>query len=180
VRFVDAWEGGAPPFAPGAVILDRRGCDRDPIDSSSDDGALTLLSYIWPEPEAHFTRARDAMTIARDAPVEIDQVDAGAWVRDQLDDQVPGSAFVVYHSVVWQYLGDETREAVLAALDDTGRAATPDTPLAWLRLEPHPETFAPAQLHLTLWDGRDDSPRERLLATTSFHGGAITWLADAP
>jgi hypothetical protein len=55
VRFVDLWNGGAPPFASGVAITDRRGCDRDPIDATSSDGAFTLLSYIWPQPpETYF------------------------------------------------------------------------------------------------------------------------------
>ena len=176
VRFVDLWPDGAPPFAPGAEIADRRGCDRDPIDASAGSGALTLLSYIWPEPEARFTRARDAIEIARDMPVAIDRADAVDWLGVQLSEPAPGRATVVFHSVVWQYLGDETQAAITAALDVAGRRATRDAPLAWLRLEPHPETYAPAQLHVTLWDGRVVDPEPRLLATTGFHGGLITWL----
>jgi hypothetical protein len=42
-----------------------------------------------------------------------------------------------------------------------------------LRLEPNPETYAPAELKVTLWDGSD--PQDHLLATTGFHGGSITW-----
>jgi hypothetical protein len=49
--------------------------------------------------------------------------------------------------------------------------------LAWLRLEPHPQTYIPGQLRLTLWAGHTQAPKDRLLATTTFHGGPITWLA---
>jgi hypothetical protein len=179
VRFVDLWPTGSPRFEFGAEIVDRRGCDRDPIDASADGGALTLLSYIWPEPEARFTRARDAMAIARATPIAIDRADAVDWLREQLAVPEPGSATVVFHSVVWQYLGEATQAAVRTALDAAGRRAAPDAPLAWLRLEPHPETYAPAQLQLTLWDGSASEPRARLLATTGFHGGIVTWLDDA-
>jgi hypothetical protein len=179
VRFVDLWPDGAPPFVPGATIIDRRGCDRDPIDASADGGALTLLSYIWPDPESRFTRARAAIEIARGMPVAIDRADAVDWLGAQLAEPARGSATVVFHSIVWQYLGDEAQAGIRAALDAAGRRATPDAPLAWLRLEPHPETYAPAQLHLTLWDGRVAEPAPRLLATTGFHGGAITWLDHA-
>ena len=80
VRFVDLWRGGAPPFAAGADIADRRGCDRDPIDVCSDDGAQTLLSYVWPEPAERFARARAAIALAQNAPVDIDRADAADWL----------------------------------------------------------------------------------------------------
>ncbi len=176
VRFVDLWRGGAPPFAAGADIADRRGCDRDPIDVCSDDGAQTLLSYVWPEPAERFARARAAIALAQNAPVDIDRAEAETWLSDQFDARTEGTATVVYHSVVWQYLEEHTRAALLTQLDEAGAAATRETPLASLRLEPHPETYAPAELRLTLWDGRAREPREALLATTSFHGGPVDWL----
>ena len=58
-----------------------------------------------------------------------------------------------------------------------GSSATPKMPLAWLRLEPHQQTHFPAELRLTLWNGQAGGPREWLLATTDFHGGALEWLA---
>jgi len=175
VRFVDLWRDGSPPFAAGLEIASRRGCDRDPIDATSPDGALTLLSYVWPEPAERFDRARAAITLAGATPVRIDRADAASWVGDQLRDRRSGTVLVVYHSVMWQYLDAATQDAVREQLDAAGRAATPDAPLAWLRLEPNPATYVPAELRLTLWDGGSAAPPERLLATTGFHGGPITW-----
>jgi hypothetical protein len=178
VRFVDLWRDGRPPFAHGFDVADRRGCDRDPIDATSRGGGLTLLSYVWPEPPERFRRARAALTQAGETPVVIDRADADAWVGAQLVAPQPGTALVFFHSVVWQYFDEATRAAVRDQLDRAGRAATTETPLAWLRLEPHPATYVPAELRLTVWDGRGTGPHERLLATTGFHGGPITWLAD--
>jgi hypothetical protein len=175
VRFVDLWHGGLPPFEAGVDIADRRGCDQDPIDLGSRDDALRLLSYIWPEPAERFERARHAIDLARSVPVVVDRADASAWLREQLATPEAGTALVVYHSVVWQYLDEQTRAALTAQLREAGAGATREAPLAWLRLEPHPETYAPAELRLTLWDGRSGAPREVLLATTGFHGGAIDW-----
>ena len=36
--------------------------------------------------------------------------------------------------------------------------------------------YVPAELRLTVWDGRNEEGRERMLATTGFHGGPINWL----
>jgi hypothetical protein len=176
VRFVDLWSGGAPPFSADLDVLDRRGCDRDPIDATTDDGALKLLSYVWPEPRERFTRARDAIALAAGVPVEIDRADVIDWLPAQLGEpRQPGTALVIFHSVFWQYLPPATQSALRGFLETAGAAATPDAPLAWLRLEPHAENYVPAELRCTIWNGRAE-PRDRLLATTGFHGGAIKWL----
>ncbi len=179
VRFVDLWDGGTPPFGHGFDVADRRGCDRDPIDATDPNGMLRLLAYVWPEPPARFRRAEAALTQARELPVTIDRADADAWVGTQLAERHPGRALVFYHSVVWQYFDAATQAAVRDQLHEAGRAATADAPLAWLRLEPSPDTYVPAELRLSLWEGRGSEPTERLLATTGFHGGPITWLADS-
>jgi hypothetical protein len=176
VRFVDLWNGGAPPFNAPLEIVHRRACDRDPIDATSPEGALTLLSYVWPEPAERFTRARDAIANAAHVPVTIDRADVRDWLPAQLHEPHPGTTLVVFHSVFWQYLGADTQAALRAYLSDAGREATRDAPLAWLRLEPHAQNYVPAELRLTLWDGSHTTGRERLLATTGFHGGPLDWI----
>lgn len=68
VRFVDMWEGGTPPWDAPLEIADRRGCDRDPIDATDPEGALTLLSYVWPQPATRFELAKAAIEQAADLP----------------------------------------------------------------------------------------------------------------
>jgi hypothetical protein len=177
VRFTDLWEDGTPPFSAPCQIADRRGCDRDPIDVLTETGALTLLSYVWPEPAARFVRARDAIELFRKDPPLIDRAAVEEWLPGQLEPRTPGHTMVVYQSVFWQYIDEGTQGVVRAMLHEAGRRSTPDSPLAWLCLEPTPETYFPARLRLTLWDGRTADPPERLLATTGFHGGPLRWLA---
>ena len=51
------------------TVVDRRGCDVVPIDATSTDGQLALLSYIWPdEPEAAGPDARRLEVAARSPP----------------------------------------------------------------------------------------------------------------
>ncbi len=179
VRFVDLWHGGAPPFGAGLEVVDRRGCDPDPIDASADEGSLALLSYIWPQPPERFDRARAAIAIARDEPVTIDRADARVWLPEQLASRPAGTAFVVMHSVMWQYLPPETQASIRASITGAGRAATAASPVAWVRLEPNVETYVPAELRVTVWDGSTPEPPERLLATTGFHGGELDWVDTA-
>ena len=56
-------------------------------------------------------------------------------------------------------------------LEETGAAATSETPLAWLRYEMEGERFS---LRLRIWPGGED----RLLATGHPHGSIVRWTAD--
>jgi hypothetical protein len=177
VRFTGLWHGASTLFAARPRILDRRGCDRNPLDVTTSAGAIRLLSYVWPQPAARFARARDAIALARAQPVTIDRADAAQWLPGQLQARPPGTVLVIYHSVVWQYLGQTGQDQIRAQLAAAGITATPQMPLAWLRLEPHQHTYLPAELRLTLWNGQTGEPKHRLLATTDFHGGTLHWLA---
>jgi hypothetical protein len=128
---------------------------------------------VWPEPHERFVRIRHAIDIAQRTPVIIDDADAATWVPHELSERVERTVLVIMHSVVWQYLDLETAAAITEAIFAAGAKAGPDSPLAWLRLEPNPETYTPAELKVTIWNGSE--PQERLLATTGFHGGTIAW-----
>ena len=121
VRFTDLWEEGRPPFDASVKVAERRGCDRDPIDAGTEDGRLTLLSYVWPGQTQRFTMLRAALDVARDVPIRIDRADIPAWLARQLDEPAPGRATVVFHSIIWQYLTDDERATAEAALAAAGR-----------------------------------------------------------
>ena len=57
------------------------------------------------------------------------------------------------------------------AIESAGSRATPDAPLAWLRMEP---AASLAEVRLTTWPGGS----ERLLATSDFHGRDVRWVED--
>jgi hypothetical protein len=103
--------------------------------------------------------------------VDVDEEPVETWLPRALDTPVAGAATVVFHSVVWQYLPKETRDIVRRTLDDAGRRAAPDAPLAWVRLEPSLRMLH-SELRYTLWPGG----AETLLATAGFHAGPISWL----
>ena len=174
VRFVDCFRDGVPPFDAPLRIADRRGCDRFPIDVTSDDGATTLLGFVWPGQEERFALLRDALAAARPLPVDIERAEAGDWIGRVAREREPGATTVVYHSIVWQYLDDSERERIVQALHDAGAGATRDAPLAWLRLEPPAGTQSPVELRITTWPGGE----ERLLALAGFHRDPVRWVAD--
>lgn len=171
VRFENRWTRGRPPFEAGCRVVERRGCDRNPIDATSEDGRLTLLSYVWPGQTERFELLATALDIAGAHPVSVEQADIPGWLAQQLKDPAPGLATVVFHSVVWSYLTDDERAAVEATFRAAGERATLDAPLAWLRLESAPDMTS-TELRLTTWP----SGEERLLATATFHIGPVNWL----
>jgi hypothetical protein len=172
VRFAGLWADGQPPFGVPITIADRRGCDRDPIDARTEDGRLTLLSYVWPGQTERFTMLRAALDVARDIPVAIDRAGIPDWLARRLDEPAPGRATVVFHSIVWQYLTDTERATAEAALATAGERATRDAPLAWLRLEPSAD-LTHTELRVTTWPGGE----ERLLARCHYHLGPMQWVA---
>jgi hypothetical protein len=163
-------DGKPPTPLPTAIeISSRRGCDAAPIDPTTAEGRLTLLTYIWPDQHDRITRMQAALEVADDVPAPLDREDTAAWTRRMLAEQVPGEATVIYHSIVSQYLSDEERAALFGCIRDAGERAGADAPLAWLRMEPNDDR---ADVHLTLWPGGED----RLLARGGYHGTPVELL----
>lgn len=171
VRFTGLWEDRQPPFDAPLTVAERRGCDRSPIDPTTADGRLRLLSYVWPDQPERFERVAAAIEIARHVPAELVRAAAADWLPEQLAVLTPGLATVVFHSVVTQYFTNDERAELTAIMEDTGASATRDAPLAWLRLEPEDDMKFP-RLRVSMWPGEQD----RLLAHCSFHLGPVEWL----
>jgi hypothetical protein len=168
VRFEGVWEGDPPELPKRFEVAARRGCDRNPLDPTTREGRLTLLSYVWPDQIHRIDRLSAALEVARRVPVVIDDADAADWVEAQLATEVLGQATVVTHSIVFQYLPPDSRTKLERVLREAGEQATGAAPLAWLRMEPAGER---AELRLTTWPHGDDV----VLGTAGYHGSPIWW-----
>ena len=173
VRFVDRWEGRRPPLEAWTRIADRRGCDRFPIDAGSEEGRLTLLSYVWPDERERFDTLAHALAAASDLPVAIDRSGACEWLERELAVLPDGKATVVYHSYFWMYLDDHDRACLTRVLADAGDRATATAPLVHISLEAAPGAdYAHSELRIRSWPGGD----ERLLGTCLVHPHTVQWL----
>jgi hypothetical protein len=172
VRFVDLWPDRHPPFGAGCEVVERRGCDSDPVDPTTEDGRLTLLSFVWPDQRARLDLLRGALDVAARVPAPVDRAGLLEWLPERLGEPAPGRATVVFHSTVLQYLRDDEIATLHDMLAAAGARATGDAPLAHLSLESAPEPTH-AELRLTTWPGGE----VRLLATATFHVGPVHWLA---
>ena len=158
-----------PCFEVATRIAERRGCDVIPVDPGTEEGQLTLQSYVWPDQVERSRQLLAAINVARIVPAHLQQANAADWVEAMLADCVSGAATVVYHSIVWQYLSNVDRARFESTMAVAAQAATPENPLAWLRLEPAGDV---AEVRLQLWPGGED----RLLARSGFHGKPVLWL----
>jgi hypothetical protein len=157
------------PFldVPAAIrVAERRGCDLNPIDPTLDESRGALLCFVWPDQTDRLQLLAEAIEIARRVPAPVDRCNAVDWLQVHLADPRPSVATVVYHSVVMPYLTEENRENLRRVIEDAGRLATADAPLAWLSMEPGGDH---AEVHLTLWPGGE----RRLIAQAGFHGGDV-------
>ncbi|MCA1843813.1 MAG: DUF2332 domain-containing protein [Actinobacteria bacterium] len=157
------------PFGVDTRVVERAGCDAAPVDVTTEDGRLTLLSYIWPDQIHRIRLFRAALTVAAETPARVDRAEAVEWTDARWHPE-PDTATVVFHSIVMQYLG-ERRAFFKALVRQRAEEATNDAPLAWLRLEPAgPE----AALRLTIWPGGTDAT----IARSGFHGQNVRWLGS--
>lgn len=175
VRFSDYWREDTPPLDAKLVLEERRGCDIEPIDATTEAGRLSLLSYIWPDHRARFELLRGALEIARDLPVAVDRESADTWVERQLAELPAWKATVVFHSIFWTYLTEETQEAIRRTIEAAAERASEESPLCWLRYEEAPDQVH-CELRLTTWPG----VRDRLLAIGGFHLSPVRWLGGRP
>ncbi len=170
LTFTDPWTTAPPSLSASVTVAERMGCDINPIDVTTDAGVLALRGFLWPDQLQRRARLDAAIDIARRFPARIEQADAGEWVERQLADEHHGSATVVYHSIVLQYLPRESFLRMRTAIEAAGARATPSAPVFWLRMEPAGDV---ADVRLRSWPGDTDE----LLATTGYHGPPVTWLA---
>lgn len=175
VRFIEPFVDAHPPGDAAVRIVERAGCDAHPVDPGSAEGALTLASYVWPDQAARHELLRAAIEVARAVPASVERADAPEWLARRLRDAAPGTATVAFHSVFMQYLGEAGRRDLATVLEDAGRRATAEAPLAWLRMEPTDLSTGMGEfrVHLTTWPGGE----ERHVATSAPHGPPVRWLA---
>ena len=164
VRFVHFFDE-PPPLDRTAEVVERRGCDLEPIDPTSQDGALTLRSFIWADQLGRLSRLDGAIEIAGTLPVDIERLDAATFLERELDAPRPDVATVVFHSVFVDYLTEDQRSRMTEVIEQSVSRATTDAPVYRLSMEPREGRF---EIRLG----------EKLLATSKAHGTEVRWLAS--
>ena len=165
------WNGPPPPADP-FTITSVRGCDIQPIQVSDDAAANRLMAYIWPEMPERFERMAAGIDMIRTDPVDLVQADAAEFVEARLaKPQGSSTTRVLMHSIVWQYLPDDTQHRIQVAMASAGEAATTDKPLAWISLETNRTTFQ-HELKVSYWPGGSEPI---ILGEAHAHGLWVNW-----
>jgi hypothetical protein len=153
VRFVHFFDV-PPPLDRAAEVVERKGCDLEPIDPTTDEGALSLRSFIWADQLGRLSRLDGAISIAQEMPVEVERLDAATFLERELGEPRHGMATVVFHSVFMQYVDEDQRARISRAIDEAS--------VYYLRMEPDQGTF---EIRLG----------EELLGTSGPHGTGVRW-----
>lgn len=167
----DAWRGALPPGR-DVRIVERHGYDIAPIDVGDTDGEMTVLSYVWPDQGARLARLRGAIEVARRVPAPLErQTAASAAAGLRLAD---GALTVLWHSITWQYLSADERDAVRAHVNSLAAQADTRSPFAHLAMEPArsgPGTPIRFEVRARSWPGGEP----RVLGECHPHGPPVHW-----
>ena len=151
VRLVEPWEGAYPAYR-GVEVVERLGCDPNPLDAASEEGRLTLTSYVWGDQVERLARLRAALDVAARVPARVEHAGALEFLRRELRTR-PDVTTLVWHSVIWQYVHPDERAAVDELLGEAGADLGPR--LVRARMEPNraPEDLLAFSVDVQRWPG---------------------------
>ncbi len=171
VKIAAPWSGEAPALDTRLQIASRQAVDLKPVDARAGADRERMLAYIWPEQTERLRRIEPALDMVARSDLIVARGDALAWLRNVMaGPPEDGVCRVVFHSVFFQYLPADLREALRAEIVAIGERATATTPFAWLSMESGGDRMS-CELRLTLWPGGE----RRKLADIDWHGRWAKW-----
>lgn len=173
VDLAPEWRGDPPPDH--AIMLRRPiGCDIAPIDLTDPAEQARLKAYIWPEFGERLRRIDCVIASAMESPPGLIEADAADFVEAQLaEPRRAGETLVLMHSVMWQYLPEESRARIVAAMEAAGEGATSKSPLAWIAVEANRAAHK-HECRVRYWP---DGAAEVQLTNAHPHGAWVEWVA---
>jgi hypothetical protein len=172
VKLHDVFTSDCVPEPCDVNVIQRQGCDPNPVDATTEDGRLTLLQFIWADQTARIQLLDRAIQMAREVPCQVEQANAVDWLPRVLAQPSTGTATVLFHSVVWQYISHEERAQLTRMIEEACANATAAAPFAWLRMEPGKDG---AEVRLRIAPGFED----QIIATASYHVPKVQWIGPS-
>ena len=161
------WSGVRPVHS-DVQIPNRSGVDLNPLDPKNKMDKQRLQSYIWPDQIDRLER------LDRAAPIQstkIDKEDAALWVENRLSTPMNGQAHLIYHTVFWQYLPQESKARIKNAIHSAANRATTNAPLYWLSFEEDQSGQPGGSIDLQYWP----IGKKINLGRADFHARWINW-----
>jgi hypothetical protein len=140
----DAMPWAQAPMPVPVEIVERAGCDLNPLDVDRPEHRLALASYVWGDDLARFERLRTSFSLAHRIPASISAMSAGAYLSALAQtDAVPGRTLVIWHSATWFYLDRQARSEMRSTIRKIAHRATASSPVVhvsweWMRDSPDP------------------------------------------
>jgi hypothetical protein len=151
-------------------IRSRTGIDINPIDATTDEGALLLRSFVWADQTWRLEQLDRAIASLRADPPELVKGDIADLLPRLLDARPRDSLTIVWQTAVLAYLPEERQKLVFDAL----RRAGDQGPLAYVAATtPSDGSETYYGMRLQMWPS--DGEREDL-ANVDFHGAWLEWL----
>ena len=169
-----AWEGApVPPADVVPHVVERVGCDLDPVDITTTEGRLHLTSFVWPDQLDRLERLRAAYQLVETVPITLVRADLLEHLRSLRP--VEGSTLVVFHSSTWFYLDEAERAEAVAIFDRLGAQASATRPWCTWRAS----TSATRSRPRTRWCCSGGRCRSRQAAHAAHPGDPVQY-ADSP
>lgn len=148
-------------------VAERRGCDLHPLNVEREGDRLELRSFIWPDQVERIDRLDAAMSVASEVPAQLDCADALVWLGriDPIDE----TTTVIFHSVFFEHLMPDVRDAIVSRIRELGARATATAPVAWIRMEAGDRAY---ETTLTMWPANI----ETAIARSDGHAQRIEWI----
>jgi hypothetical protein len=162
------------PVPPGLlklrpIVRSRVGIDIEPVDVTSDEGALLLRSFVWADNVDRLKRLDAAIEVLRRDPPELVRGDFVELVPRYLEQRSPEALTVVMQIAAAGFLDDERREVLRRIYVDAGERG----PLALVgTTDPTDGSDDYYGLRITYWPG----PESEIVAHADFHGAWLEWL----
>ena len=182
----DSWLG--EPLPPTVVpdVVERVGCDLEPVDVGTVDGRLHLTSFVWPDQPERFDRLRAAFELARLVPASVVRRDLVAHLASLRPE--PGTVLVVWHSSTWMYLDHEERAAASTAFTQLAERASADAPVVHVAREYLGDRLDTGFAVVATWWPEPKSGAAQAFsagtpiryADTPAHGLPVTWMLPQP
>jgi hypothetical protein len=151
------------------VVRSRVGIDLDPVDVTTDDGALLLRSFVWADNRERLERLDRAIEALRHDPPELVRGDFVELVPRYLAGRRDDALTVVMQIAAAGYLDDAGRQRLRAAYTAAGE----QDPLALVGTsQPRDGSHHYYGLRITYWPGGESE----LIAHADFHGAWLEWL----
>lgn len=185
----DAMPWAHAPMPVKVEIVERAGCDLNPLDVDKPEHRLALASYVWGDDLGRFERLRTSFALAHRIPAKVSAMSAGAYLSALAQaDPIPGRTLVIWHSATWFYLERQARSEIRSAIRKIAHRATTAAPVVhasweWMRDSPDPaKSFAlvgrswPAAGAWAPW--RPGTPV--MLGSGPAHGMPMRWSEPKP